>query len=219
MCPSTLIGLKMEQLRRVSLSCLLTGILGIAPAMPALSQVSQEQEVARGPQEVIRLSNQDILDLYTVSDEGPEVNAEVFGIMDAVTSFSSIAASAIDEFCVDPGDDECKAFKDVFVRLLRVSSIKKLGRYRADSFEYLEESIEGDTAEVKTIARYGDDDIELDYYLHAHEDGWVIVNYVVDGIDTIKNYRKQFSRMLGQSSIVSVTERLAKRVVDMESEA
>lgn len=205
----------MEQLRRVSL---LAGVLGIVLVMPAVSRDAREEHVAKGPQEVIRASNQEILDVYATGEEGPEVNAKVFAFMDAVTSFTSIAASTIDGFCADPGDDECRAFKDVFVRLLRVSSIKKLGRYRADSFEYLAESIEGDTAEVKTIARYGDDDIELDYYLHEHDEGWVIVNYVVDGIDTIKNYRKQFSRMLGRSSIVSVTERLAKRVEDMESE-
>lgn len=211
---STLIGLKMEQLRRISLYCL----IGMVAAIPVISQVSQEKAVAPGPQDVIQSSNQEILDLYATSEDGPEVNTEVFAIMDAVTSFSSIAAAAIDGFCKDPGDEECKAFKNVFVRLLRVSSIKKLGRYRADSFEYLGEAIEGDTAEVKTVARYGDDDIELDYYLHSHEDGWVIVNYVVDGIDTIKNYRKQFSRMLRQSSIGSVTERLAKRVEDLESE-
>lgn len=210
----TLIGLKMDQLRQIRLCCL----IGIVVAIPVYAQVSQKEEVAPGPQEVIQSSNQDILDVYVTSDEGPEANTEVFAIMDAVTSFSSIAASTIDGFCVDPGDDECKTFKDVFVRLLRVSSIKKLGRYRADSFEYLGEAIEGDTAEVNTIARYGDDDIELDYYLHSHEEGWVIVNYVVDGIDTIKNYRKQFSRMLRQSSISSVTERLEKRVGDLESE-
>jgi phospholipid transport system substrate-binding protein len=201
----------MELLRQVSLICL----IGVVIATPAISQVGEETP---GPQEVIESSNQDILDLYATSGEGPEVNREVFALMDAVTSFSSIAASTIDEFCEDPSDEECAVFKDVFVKLLRVSSIKKLGRYRADSFEYLAETIDGDTAEVKTLARYGDDDIELDYYLHSHEDGWVIVNYVVDGIDTIKNYRKQFSRMLRQSSIEAVIERLAKRVEDLESE-
>ena len=143
----------------------------------------------------------------------------VFEVMDGVTSFARMAGFAIDGFCEDPSDAICSDFKDTFVELLRLSSIKKLGRYRAESFEYLGQTIDGDSAVVETLARYGDDDVELVYQLRYLTDRWVIVNYVVDGIDTIKNYRKQFSRMLRVESVEEVTQRLRRRVVDLEGES
>ena len=47
----------------------------------------------------------------------------------------------------------------------------------------------------------------------------MIANYVVDGVDTIKNYRKQFTRMLRVSSVDTVVERLERRIKDLESES
>ena len=96
--------------------------------------------------------------------------------------------------------------------------MQKLGRYRADSFEYLAEDIDGQSATVRTLAHYGDDAIEVDYAMVNREGSWVIENYVVDGVDTIKNYRKQFSRMLGNRSVEFVTERLSRRTEELRED-
>ncbi len=185
-------------------------LVSISPA------VAQE-----GPLQVIRESNDEILDLYS-KDSGradSDVNEQVFDVMDQMTSFSTIANEAIDGLCDPAAGDDCETFKEVFRELLRVSSVRKLGRYRADSFEYVGEDIDGETATVRTIARYGEDDIELDYYLIPSEDSWVITNYVVDGVDTIKNYRKQFARMLRVSSVETVIERLRNRIDALEADS
>lgn len=191
-------------------------------ATVALLLVSISPAVAQeGPLQVIRESNDEILDLYSNDSGGPdsEVNEQVFEVMDQVTSFSSIANEAIDGLCDPAAGDDCETFKKVFRELLRVSSVKKLGRYRADNFEYVGEDVDGETATVRTIARYGEDDIELDYYLIPSEDSWVITNYVVDGVDTIKNYRKQFTRMLRVSSVETVIERLRNRIDALEADS
>jgi ABC-type transporter MlaC component len=174
-----------------------------------------------GPLQVIRESNDEILDLYANDSGGPDsdVNEQVFDVMDQVTSFSMIADEAIEGLCDTAAGDDCETFKEVFRDLLRVSSVNKLGRYRADSFEYLGEDIDGETATVQTIAQYGEDDIELDYYLMPSGDSWVISNYVVDGVDTIKNYRKQFTRMLRVSSVETVIERVRNRIDALEADS
>jgi ABC-type transporter MlaC component len=185
-------------------------LVSISPA------VAQE-----GPLQVIRESNDEILDLYSKDSAraDSDVNEQVFDVMDQMTSFSTIVNEAIDGLCDPAAGDDCETFKEVFRELLRVSSVRKLGRYRADSFEYVSEDIDGETATVRTIARYGEDDIELDYYLIPSEDSWVITNYVVDGVDTIKNYRKQFARMLRVSSVETVIERLRNRIDALEADS
>jgi ABC-type transporter MlaC component len=174
-----------------------------------------------GPLQIIRKSNDEILELYRTDPGGPEsnVNQQVFDVMDRVTSFSTISDEAIEGLCDPAAGDDCETFKKVFQELLRVSSVNKLGRYRADSFDYLGEDLDGEVATVRTIAQYGEDEIELDYYLMPVGESWVISNYVVDGVDTIKNYRKQFTRMLRVSSVETVIERLRNRIDALEADS
>ncbi len=174
-----------------------------------------------GPLQIIRESNDEILELYNNDPGGPEsnVNEQVFEVMDRVTSFSTISDEAIDGLCDPAAGDDCETFKEVFRELLRVSSVNKLGRYRADSFDYFGEDLDGELATVRTIAHYGDDEIELEYYLMPIDDTWMISNYVVDGVDTIKNYRKQFTRMLRVSSVDTVIERLRNRIDALEADS
>ena len=185
----------------------------LAPSLPALSQ--------DGPLQVIRESNEEILGLYESDPGGPDstVNQQVFDVMDQVTSFTTIADEAIEGLCDPAAGDDCETFKAVFTELLKVSSVNKLGRYRADRFDYLGEEIEGESATVRTIAHYGEDEIELDYTLMPVGDSWLISNYVVDGVDTIRNYRKQFTRMLRVSSVETVIERLRNRIDALEADS
>ena len=185
----------------------------VASSLPAFSQSA--------PLEVIRQSNEEILALYEddASGDDPTINQQVFDVMDRVTSFSTIADEAIEGLCDSAAGDDCDTFKEVFKELLKVSSVNKLGRYRADRFDYVGEDLEADTATVRTIAHYGEDAIELEYYLMPVGDSWVISNYVVDGVDTIRNYRKQFTRMLRVSSVETVIERLRNRIDALEADS
>ena len=175
---------------------------------------------ARSPLEVIRLSNQEILDTYAGSDTIDEATeARVFDIMNNVTSFESLAAGAIDSFCERMDPAECAEFQDAFIELLRISSVKRLGRYRAASFEYIAEAITEDTAVVETTAIYEGDEVELDYHFGLVDGRWMIVNYVLDGIDTVWNYRKQFTRLLRRETVAEVIDRLRRRIAEYEREA
>ena len=188
------------------------GFLSLAFS-PAIAQV--------GPLQVVEDSNNEILRLYAddIEEADLEISEKVFEVMEQVTSFSTIANDAIVGLCDTSAGDDCDTFKEVFKNLLRVSSVRKLGRYRADSFEYVGEEIDGETAVVRTLAQYGDDEIELDYHLQPIDDSWVITNYVVDGVDTIRNYRKQFTRMLRVSSVDTVIERLRVRTDELEADS
>jgi ABC-type transporter MlaC component len=44
------------------------------------------------------------------------------------------------------------------------------------------------------------------------------VNYVVDDIDTVRNYRKQFTQLLAKETVEQVIERLEKKIAALEAE-
>jgi phospholipid transport system substrate-binding protein len=174
---------------------------------------------AETPLETIRVSNDKVLAIYALHET---VNAEaeraIYAVIDEVTDFDGIASSVTSRFCRKLTEEQCRLFGEVFVRLLRTSSTKKLGRYRADGFEYHGEEMEGEGAVVRTTAYFGEDNVSLDYYLDRRDGRWVIVNYVVDDVDTIRNYRKQFTRLFSKKSFERVIERLEERIASYEQE-
>lgn len=169
--------------------------------------------------EVVRQSNDAVLEIYRSTDRvDASVEERIFAIIDGVTDYEALADGATARSCRDLTDEQCRTFRDVFVELLRVSSVKKLGRYRADRFAYLSEETTADSAVVETTAFFGDDEISLVYHLVPAADGWRIVNYIVDDVDTVRNYKKQFRRLFASKSYDAVVERLRNRIASYEQE-
>jgi ABC-type transporter MlaC component len=171
------------------------------------------------PLEVVKMSNQQILDIYAAHETIDEdTEDEIMKIMDSVTDFDEISKQTIERFCEELSPAECEEFDRVFQRLLRISSIKKLGRYRADRFDYLGDDVEGKTAIVLTTAYYKDEEVSLDYHLELIGDKWLIVNYVADDVDAIRNYQKQFQRILRKGSFSDLIKRLEAKIAEHEEE-
>lgn len=190
----------------------------VAAAVAALLALGGGVASAATPLEVVRRSNEAVLRILAAR---PVVDAATEGALleaiDAVTDFERLTASVVEPFCGRLAAGQCEDLKATFERLLRVSSIKKLGRYRADGFEYLGESTDGGAALVRTVAAYGQERVPLDYQLARRGDGWVIVNYVVDGIDTARSYRKQFTTLFGRETFEGVLARLKRKIAEHEA--
>ena len=168
--------------------------------------------------EIIRTSNEAILDILADNPvlEG-EAEARVYEIMDGVTDFRRMADSAIDDLCHESAE-KCEEWNGVFGDLLRIRSIKGVGRYRADRFDYLGEETNGDTAVVHTLAYFEDDEVTLDYELQLTGNGWVIVNYIVDDVDTVRNYNRRFQRLLREETVDDVIQRLRDSIAAHKAE-
>ena len=175
---------------------------------------------AQTPLDVVKQSNQKILEIYETHKEIDEVTEErIIQIIESVTDFGEISKRTLEQFCEDMTIQECEELDRTFQMLLKISSIKKLGRYRADRFDYLDEKAGGTQAVVKTVAYYQDERVELDYHLRNVNGEWVIVNYVADGVDTIRNYRKQFLRILKKESPSQLIARLKDKIDEYQKES
>ena len=183
-----------------------------------LGTVAVGQTAVVTPLEVIRDSNESITAVLLEYDPlTPEGEAKVYTIMDEVTDFRRMSGAAIDGVC-ETEAELCDEWKTVFSDLLRIRSIKGLGRYRADRFDYLGEEINGQQAVVNTLAYFEDEEYTLDYELELIDDQWFIVNYIVDDVDTVRSYRRRFERLLQQESVADVIQRLRDRIVEFQQE-
>ncbi len=166
------------------------------------------------PMDVIKKSNQDVKSLLKGNKKIDEcLENKLYKIIDDVTSYENMAKESLKGLDEKMSKEKFKKFKTTFEKMLRISSIKKAGRYRADSFKYVKEEIlENKQAIVYTIASYKEDSINLNYILMKKDKKWYIINYIVDDIDTVKNYRKQFIRLLNKKSPDAVIKILEKRI-------
>jgi phospholipid transport system substrate-binding protein len=177
------------------------------------------QAWAATPLEVVKSTNDEVLAIYgrhRVVDAA--VEKEIFAVIDAVTDYQTLSGAAIDPLCPTLTAAQCTNFKEIFTRLLRVSSVKKLGRARAGRFEYDGEQVAGASAVVRSYAFFNDEKVPLEYHMASRGDTWVIVNYVVDDVDTVKNYRKQFRSLLAKKTFAQVMGQLEKKIASLEAE-
>jgi ABC-type transporter MlaC component len=114
-------------------------------------------------------------------------------------------------------------FRTAFEELLLLSSVKKMGRYRADRFEYGVQSINGNTALVKTVAIYSKKDgrvdrVHLDYSLSSSSGRWMIVNYAMDDVDTVRNYQRQFRILVQRKGVAGTIQHIKNHVAAYRDE-
>lgn len=184
--------------------------------------VGQAAENITTPMEIVRTSNEAISAILAEHDPlDAEGEARVYQIMNGVTDFVRMSTGAIDEICVEHEltDEKCGEWKTVFGDLLRIHSIKGVGRYRADRFDYLNEEIDGEQAVVNTLAYFGGDDVALDYELARRDDEWLIVNYVVDDVDTARSWNRRFIRLLKTETVDDVIGRLRDRIEEYRTDS
>lgn len=163
------------------------------------------------PLNVIKQSNKKVLKITKGTDKLTDVQQKkMMQIIDGITAFSEMAQNVTKWF--KHSKVQTAEFNKTFKELLRVSSLKKAGRYRAEKFSYKSSRIRGKKATVKTIAYYGKDKVYIDYELTLVKGVWKITNYVIDDISTLRNYRKQFQRLFRVKSFTAVMSRLRSRI-------
>ena len=166
----------------------------------------------QSPLETVKVSNESILALYSSSSDTDEhVLHEIFSIMDGVTDFNVMANRAVQNVCPNTNEDLCKTIRQEFIEVLKLAAMTKLGRYRADRFEYISEKTADQQSVVKTVAHFKDDSVQLDYILEKRGGSWSIVNYLIDEVDTIQNYQRQFKRIVDKEKLSGLLKRLRNK--------
>jgi phospholipid transport system substrate-binding protein len=104
-------------------------------------------------------------------------------------------------------------FVGLFTEFLTATYVEKIHTYSDEEVKFLNERLEGDYAEVKSIMVGKKTEVPLDYRLMKKDGDWKAYDVVVDGISLIQNYRGQFSKILRSSSYEHLVQTLRDRIV------
>lgn len=175
----------------------------------------------QSPVEVVRSRNvavQEILDAAGDSVDA-ETRERLKDVINGLIDFRELSRRALGRYWDGRTDREKSEFVDVFRQLIRNSSVRKLGIYRADSVVYREPEVSGQQATVTTIAHKDRKNVEIVYEMHRADGEWKAYDVVIDDASTVRTYRDSFYREISKTSYSAMYDRLVQKLEDEESEA
>ena len=112
-----------------------------------------------------------------------------------------------------------KEFVDVYKGFLSDRYAGKIEDYsgRKQDVGYLTERIEGSYAEVRTELRSDKTTLPMDYRLLMRDDRWSAYDIIIDGVSLVSNYRSQFQKIIRESSVEELVNKLRERSVSSDT--
>lgn len=172
---------------------------------------------AATPTQTIKNANTKLASAVKAAKTDAAAIEAVSKVLASASDFSSMANSVTSSFCEKLTAKQCTEFNETFINLVKVSTASKLKGYKSEKISYTGEKIEGSTATVKTTVKSGDNTVNIDYILKKSGSNWLIINYVVEDINTVDNYKKQFKRLFKKNSFDEVMQNLNKRITKIKS--
>jgi len=112
-----------------------------------------------------------------------------------------------------------KEFVEVYKGFLSDRYAGKIEDYsgRKQEVGYLTERIEGSYAEVRTELRSDKTTLPMDYRLLMRDDRWSAYDIIIDGVSLVSNYRSQFQKIIRESSVEELVNKLRERSVSSDT--
>ena len=96
--------------------------------------------------------------------------------------------------------------------------MRRVNVYRIDGVDYGAEAIQGDSGRVDTLVRAKEATTEVAWEFVLTPKGWRVSDYSIDGVSTVRNYRRQFAKLLETKGWKGLVERINKRTAEIEVE-
>jgi phospholipid transport system substrate-binding protein len=107
---------------------------------------------------------------------------------------------------------ERQEFVDLFTEFLTATYVEQMHSYSGEEVTFLNERLEGNHAEVKSIMVGKKTEMPMDYRLMKKGDDWKAYDVLIDGISLVQNYRKQFAAILRSSSYEHLVQMLREKI-------
>jgi phospholipid transport system substrate-binding protein len=109
-------------------------------------------------------------------------------------------------------------YAGAFEKLIRRSLMRRVDIYRIQGVEYASETIQGDQGTVDTVVRAKEATTEVIWQFVRTPRGWRVSDYSIDGVSTVRNYRRQFARLLETRGWNGLIERINARAAEIGAE-
>ena len=176
-------------------------------------QVSAIVPGTESPVDIIKNRNRTVEEIIGNKDEiNGETKEKLKDVINSFMDFNEFSRLALGKYWKERTEQEKKDFVNVFQKLIRNSSVKKLEIYQADRMVYEEPEINGSKAKVTTIAYKKRKEFEITYKMHKVDNEWKTYDMEIDGVSTARSYRDSFYKQIAKTSYKEMYDKLVKRL-------
>jgi ABC-type transporter MlaC component len=123
--------------------------------------------------------------------------------------FSEMTKRSLGQHWKSLNRGEQKQFVDAFTQWQLISYGRIVRSARGDEVQFTRELQDGKDVSVETkIVRRYTEDLPIDYWLHNVNGQWKVYNMVIDHVDIVKNVQAQFERVIANSSLPELLQRV-----------
>jgi len=151
-------------------------------------------------------------------DKRAERRATVRKIAVEVFDVNETARRALGRHWAARSPAEREEFVQLFTDLLDRTYVSRIDQYGGEKVRFVGETIDGDTALVKTkiVTKQGTE-IPVDGRLLHRNDKWLIYDIIIEGVSLVANYRAQFDKIITKSSYAELVRQLKDKSGDLSN--
>jgi phospholipid transport system substrate-binding protein len=113
-------------------------------------------------------------------------------------------------------EEERQEFVRLYAQLLRDTYSSRFDRYSDEKVEFLQETLQGDYAEVRTRLTSSKFNLDVDYRMLQRAGDWRVYDIVVDGISLVHSYREQFAKIIRTYSYEELVSKLRQKTGEIK---
>ena len=179
---------------------------------------SAQSPASHSPTEAMRNTVNQALDVLrdqelNKPERADERVTQLKKIVDSRFDYEEMAKRSLGAQWEKLGEREQQEFVGLFTEFLTSTYMEKIHDYAGEDVKFLNERLEKDYAEVKSLMVGKKTEIPLDYRLLLKGGEWKAYDVVVDGISLVRNYREQFTSILRSSSYEHLAQMLREKNV------
>lgn len=116
-------------------------------------------------------------------------------------------------------ENDRATFVETFLRLSTATYASRFKSYSGESFQLLSESEQGpDSVVVKSLLSHsGGKTLRFDYALRKSDEGWLIVNILVDGVSDLALKRAEYRKVLKRGAFATLIAHLEQQISELET--
>lgn len=156
--------------------------------------------------------------------QNKELRQKLIKIADEIFDFNIMARMSLAVYWKAFDEQQHHEFVDLFTKLLETTYFAKIEQYlieienfnRQDITITEEVLLSSKKAEVRSMIRYQNEYIPVDYRLIRSSSGWKVYDVSVEGVSLVRNYRDQFRDFMMKHSPEELLEYLQEKINKQE---
>jgi phospholipid transport system substrate-binding protein len=142
-------------------------------------------------------------------DGSPARRGAVRKIAEEIFDFQETAKRSLARHWQARTPAERDEFVKLFADLLERAYISKIELYGGEKIAYLNDTVEGEQAVVRTkIITKGGAEVPVDYRMHKRGERWLVYDVIIEGVSLVANYRTQFNKIIQTSSYGELVKKM-----------